>query len=168
MRRLLTLTGDRIWIAMPMILLASLIFIAGYQSGTDPTPADDIDDINEVLDNFEDSYSNERLNELRMLFFSEAVIAMDGEAGTSQHVIGLEDWLSATQENTFSMNEYISDTLSDREITVYRNIAYAVCNYTYIDDSEIGRGVDIFTFMKMRNRWRIVSLVFTGDEEVTD
>ena len=168
MKRILTLTRDRIWIAVPIILLAALIFIAGYQAGDNRTPADDIDEINEVMDNFEDYYSNERLNELRLLFHSEAVIAMDGEEGTSQHVIGLEDWLTATQENTFAMNERISDTLSDREITVYRNIAYAICNYTYIDDEEIGRGVDIFTFVKMRNRWRIVSLVFTGDEEVTN
>lgn len=168
MRRISTRIGDRIWTFLPLLLLTGLVVFIGADLGNNPSPADDIEEINDLLDDFEEAYSNEHLNDLRLLFFSDAVIAMDGEEGTRQTICSLEEWLTATQEDTFAMNEYISDTLSDREITVYRNIAYAVCNYTYIDDTNIGRGVDVFTFMKMRDRWRIVSLQFTGDEEVRD
>ena len=168
MRKIRIYASDWIWIALPVLMLSILLIFAGFSTGLTPAPADDIDEINEVLDNFEDAYSNEQLNDLRLLFFAEAVIAMDGEQGTRQYVYGLEDWLAGTQEQTFALNEYISDSLTDREINVYRNIAYVVCDYTFIDDDEIGQGVDIFTLVKMRDRWRIVSLQFTGDEALRE
>jgi len=152
-----------IWVAVPIVALALAIFAWGTPV-EEPSVANDLDDINAVIDSFEDAYSNEQLNDLRNLFFAEAVIAYDCEEGRTQRVHELEDWLAGTQEVTFDLNEFISDTLSNREITVFRNIAYVVCDYEYLDDNEVGIGIDIFTLMKMRNRWRILSLQFTGDQ----
>jgi len=157
---------DLLWVLVPVLSLVLVLGILNRRAA--PSPADDIEELNALLDEFEYNYSNERLNDLRLLFCSNAVIATDFSQGTIQRVYGLEDWLRGTQEGAFDANEHISDVLSDREIQVYRNIAYAVCDYTYIDDREIGRGVDIFTFIKIRDRWRIVSLQYTGEEEVRD
>jgi hypothetical protein len=157
---------DLLWLLVPVLSLALVLSLVSV--GADPSPADEIEELNALLDEFEYNYSNERLNDLRLLFCSNAVIATDFSQGTVQRVYSLEDWLRGTQEGAFDSNEHISDVLSDREIEVYRNLAYAVCDYTYIDDTQIGRGVDIFTFIKMRDRWRIVSLQYTGEEEVKD
>jgi len=155
-----------LWIAIPLFLFAGMVFLMA--PGTDDlnTTDDEIDELNTLLDEFEDAYSNERQNDLRNLFFADAVIAYDFDGGDTQRIHCLEDWLQGTQEHTFDTNESISDELDNREIVVFRNIAYAVCDYTYRDDTKTGVGVDIFTFMKMRDRWRIISLQFTGDEVV--
>jgi len=162
-RRISSIT-DKLWILIPFVLIFLFAGFAGPIADNDRALADDTEDVNEVIDNFEIAYSNERLDDLRQLFFAEAVIAIDTSAGDIQRVYGLENWLSNTQEYTFARNEFISDELTNREIQVFRNIAYVVCDYRYEDDNNVGIGVDVFTMMKMRDRWRILSLQFTGDE----
>ncbi len=156
------------WILAPFILISVVILVANAGNAPAPTPADDVEDLNQLLDDFEEAYSNEQLYELRQLFYAEAVVAYDFQEGTRQRVHAIDEWLRLTQENTFDVHENISDELTDREIQVYRNIAYAVCDYTYRDETKVGRGVDIFTFLKMRDRWKILSLQFTGEEVVQD
>jgi ketosteroid isomerase-like protein len=155
---------DITWIALPVLATVLMIFFCDFCPKNEPSPADEIDEVSAVIDDFQTAYSNKQQNDLRNLFYAEAVIAYDFEEGQTQRIFKLEDWLQGTQEVTFNMNEHISDQLTNRDISVFRNIAYAVCDYTYTDDNEIGRGVDVLTLMKMRNRWRIVSLVFTGDQ----
>ena len=151
---------DLTWVAAA--ILALLVLVASIPPGERKSPADDIEAINTVIDRFQEAYSNERQNDLRQLFFAESVIAYDQEEGMIQGVAGLEDWLHATQEQVFDVNTGVSDTLSDREIQVYGNIAYVVCSYVYRDDLKRHEGTDIFTLMKMRDRWRILSLQWTG------
>jgi hypothetical protein len=155
---------EYLWILVPVIALIA-VSIGFDRTNPMPVSADDLADVNTLIDDFQSAYSNEQTEALRQLFFAEAVVAYDYDSGESQRVHTLSDWIEGTQDNVFQMNTSISDTLSNREIQVFRNIAYVVCDYTYIDDDEIGRGVDIFTCMKMRGTWRILSLQFTGDEE---
>lgn len=151
-------------LSLALLVLGIFAFlIGGINFSIEKSRANELDELNELMDNFEAAYSGERLNDVRQLFHSEAVIAHDSTNGERQSVYSLEDWLQGTQEDVFGMNEYISDVLSNREIVVFRNIAYATCDYTYRDDDGTQRGIDIFTFLKMRDRWRIISLQWTGD-----
>ncbi len=153
---------DIAWLAISLLIMAAVVGLVGNQQVL--SRADDIEEINELIDDFQEAYSNKQVSELRPLFLSNAVIACDGSEGTRQRSFTVDDWLQMTQENVFDENDYISDVLSNREIEVYRNIAYAVCDYNYNNDNINGRGVDILTFIRMRDRWRIVSLQWTGDE----
>jgi len=139
-----------------------MVLVFSIPQGPKKNTADDIDAINTVIDRFQEAYSNERQNDLRQLFFAESVIAYDQSDGRIQGIANLEDWLQSTQEQVFDLNTGVSDTLSDREIQVYGNIAYVVCSYVYRDDTKRHEGTDIFTLMKMRDRWRILSLQWTG------
>ena len=152
------------WLAICLIGLLTMVF--AIENTRQPTTADEIDEINSLIDDFQDTYSAKDASGLRQLFFADAVIAMDGVEGTRQTVISLDEWIIDTQENVFEENDRISDVLSNREIHVFRNIAYAVCDYNYSNDSKSGRGVDIITFLKKRDRWKIVSLQWTGDEVI--
>ncbi len=145
-----------------VLVLCTIFFMPGPQSVKSQT--NDIEEIDALLDEFEEVYSGKRTNDLRLLFFSDAVIAVDLEEGESQTIYELNEWLEKTDENIFQLNDFISDSLTNREIVVLRNIAYATCNYTYIDETHRSQGIDIFTFMKMHDRWRIVSLQWTGDQ----
>ncbi len=160
----LTVIREKIWLVIPLLLVLAYVGFASPATDSDKAQADDIEEVNAVLDAFEDAYSNEQLNDLRQLFFAEAVIAFDVAGGDNQRVYNLENWLESTQEYTFDTNDYISDQLTNREVQVFRNIAYVVCDYRYEDENNLGLGVDIFTLMKMRNRWRILSLQFTGEQ----
>lgn len=124
----------------------------------------DVQLINKVIDDFQEAYSNKQADKLRTLFCSEAVIGYDQNEGREQGVISIDEWIQYTKENTFRLHEKISDRLTNREITVFRNIAYAVCDYTYTDYKVTYKGIDVITFMKIKNRWRIVSLQWTGEQ----
>lgn len=154
---------NKFWIAIPVLGL--LIFISFGALTVDTSTADDIDEIDALIDDFQEAYSNKEIAALRNLFCNDAVVATDFQNGETQRVHSIEDWLQGTRDNTFENNDNISDTLSNRQIEVYRNIAYAVCDYRYVSDTEIGIGIDIFTFLKMRGDWKIISLQYTGDEE---
>jgi len=147
-----------------LVCVAALVALIGITLGAGRAKADDAEDVSALIDQFQDAYSNERLTELRQLFVAEAVVATDGSQGTRQSVCSIDEWLENTKEYVFDENEHLSDVLSNREIHVFRNMAYAVCDYVYTSDTEIGRGVDVLTFLKIRDHWRIVSLQFTGDE----
>jgi len=159
-RKIFTIKGIALGIAI-IALTALMLTISGSRS--EASAHDDIDRINALLDEFEDTYSNKRVNDVRQLFYANSVIAIDLDGGQNQRVVGLEDWLQATEQTIFKLNENISDRLTNREIVVLRNIAYVVCNYTYIDDTHKAQGMDVFTLLKTRDRWRIVSLQWTGD-----
>lgn len=152
---------DAAWAVTAVLVLCTTIILLGPQSVK--SQANDIEEIDALLDEFEEVYSGKRTYDLRLLFFSDAVIAVDLEEGERQTIYDLNEWLEKTDEEIFQFNEFISDSLTNREIVVLRNIAYATCNYTYIDETHRSQGIDIFTFMKMHDRWRIVSLQWTGD-----
>jgi ketosteroid isomerase-like protein len=150
---------------MFLALSAALITVIGVRSHA--SPSTDIDDVSAVLDEFQDAYSNKRTHDLRELFYSEGVVAFDLDEGERQMVIGLDEWLQSTDEQIFQLNRHISDSLTDREVVVMRNIAYVVCSYTYIDDTHRAQGFDVFTLVKTHDKWRIVSLQWTGDKVET-
>jgi hypothetical protein len=129
----------------------------------DKAKADSIDEVNTVIDNFQTAYCAKNIDDLRPLFFAESVVAYDFAQGTVQGVFGLEEWLEGTKDDVFDVNTRISDSLTHRDIQVFANIAYVVCNYEYIDDEDHHVGVDIFTLMKMHDHWRILSLQWTGE-----
>ena len=154
---------SKLWISGPLLALIALALLTGWPEKSSAT--DDIDDLNALIDNFQEAYSNKDSLTLRSLFFSNAIVAYDFEGGELQRTHSRSDWLQGTEENTFADNQYISDNLTNRQIETFRNIAYAVCDYRYESDTEIGTGKDIFTFLKMRGEWKIVSLQYTGEED---
>lgn len=154
---------NKLLLSLPILAVIAFLIIAFLPSKTSAT--DEIDELNSLIDKFQEAYSGKDGVTLRTLFFSNAVIAYDFDDGETQRVHSVSDWISGTEESTFADNEFLSDTLTNRQIEVYRNIAYAVCDYRYVSDTEIGVGNDIFTFLKMRGTWKIISLQYTGDEE---
>ena len=152
---------DLIWAAIAVASILAIVLFLDVRH--EKHVADDTADVSAVIDRFQEAYSSKRINDVRNLFYAEAVVAVDFDQGHTQHVASLEEWLQGTQEETFNTNTLVSDTLSDRDIVVLRNIAYVVCNYTYIDDTSRQQGVDVITLMKLHDRWRILSLQWTGD-----
>jgi len=150
------------WLLVSITALLTLIFTIGtiYEGAR----ADDVEEIDALIDQFQDAYSSKDASGLRALFYADAVIAMDSTGGERQTVISLDEWIVDTRENVFEENEHISDVLSNREIQVFRNIGYAVCDYNYRSDTKTAQGVDVLTFLKKRGSWKIVSLQWTGDE----
>ena len=154
--------NDRFWALVIIAALAILVFSINYTG--QKRKADDIKDVDKLIDSFQTAYSNKQANELRNLFHSGGVVAYDGDQGKSQRVFGVEDWIQGTDKNVFQIHKEISDRLTDRQIVVLRNIAYAVCNYTYTDETKTGKGTDVLTFIKIHDTWKILSLQWTGDE----
>ena len=140
--------NDRLWALVIIGTLAILVFSINYTG--QKRKADDIKDVDKLIDSFQEAYSNKQANELRNLFHSGGVVAYDANQGQTQKVYGVEDWIQGTDKYVFQIHKTISDRLTDRDIVVYRNIAYAVCSYTYTDETKVGKGTDVITFIKMR------------------
>jgi len=147
-----------------MAITALIVIILGVDYGIDKSRSSEFIEIEDVIDKFQEAYSGKQVNDIRQLFYADAVIAYDSGHGEKQNVFSLEEWLQGTEDEVFAKNDYISDVLSNREVVVLRNIAYATCDYTYKDDDGTQKGVDVITFLKMRDRWRILSLQWTGDK----
>jgi len=152
---------EKILSVITVVSLMAVIF--SFSSTNRNSNADEIEEINTVIDNFQTAYTSQSTTDLRRLFYANSVIAWDSKGGERQAVYSLEQWLQGTQEDVFDSNQWLSDELTDRDITVMRNIAYCVCEYTYRDEDGTQRGFDVFTFLRMRGTWKILSLQWTGD-----
>jgi ketosteroid isomerase-like protein len=150
-----------IWVGITIIMLATTG--VGVTWGAKEEMKGDIAAVNAVIDAFQKCYSNKDIKGVRELFYAEAVIAWDVDQGSKTQVVSGEEWLQFSEKEVFTKSEPISDILTDRDITVHRNIAYAVYNYKYTDSQEQYVGIDVITLLKMRGRWRILSLQWTGD-----
>jgi ketosteroid isomerase-like protein len=153
--------GSYTWAGIAMFILATVCI--GDAWGAKTAMTGEIAEVNAVIDGFQKCYSNKDIKGVRDLFYAEAVIAWDVDQGAQIKVVSAEEWLQFTEKDVFTKSKPISDILTDRDITVHRNIAYAVYNYTYTDSEEKYQGIDVITLLKMRGRWRILSLQWTGD-----
>jgi hypothetical protein len=150
-----------IWAGIAVLFLA-LVGI-GDAWGAKAEMSGESGEVNTVIDAFQRCYSGKDIKGVRDLFYAEAIIAWDVDDGSKTQVVSAEEWLQFTEKDVFTKSQPIADILTDRDITVHRNIAYAVYNYTYTDSSEKYQGIDVITLLKMRGRWRILSLQWTGD-----
>ena len=153
---------DLPWIIAVMGAFLGAVYAAG--TGIERAKADDINEIDALIDTFQETYSAKDASGLRALFYADAVVAMDATDGEEQSIVSLDEWIINTRDYVFEENDHISDVLSNREIHVFRNIGYAVCDYNYQSDNKTAQGVDVLTFCKKRGTWKIVSLQWTGDE----
>lgn len=125
--------------------------------------ADEIDAVNDVIEKFQDSYTARNETEVRNLFHYKAVVGIDFDNNTKQDIMSLTDWIIETKD-MFKREKFISDQLTNRKIEIHRNsMATVVCDYDYRDSVNHQAGVDIFTLMKIRGEWKIISLIFSGD-----
>ncbi|MFH1514727.1 MAG: nuclear transport factor 2 family protein [bacterium] len=124
---------------------------------------DDIEAVNTVIDEFQAAYSAKNLGDVQKLFHYNAVVGIDYDNHTSQDIMIVSDWAKITRE-IFKSKLEISDKLTNRKIDVYRDsMATVVCDYNYRDNSNHQAGIDVFTLMKIKGRWKIISLIFSGD-----
>lgn len=149
-------------------LACAVLFLAGFyslESGLRiARAADDIDAVNKVIDDFQESYSAEKIEDFQTLFHHKAVIGIDFDSHADQTLMTLVEWTTGTKE-MFSERNRVSDKLTEREINIYRgSLATVVCNYDYRDNVSHQTGMDVFTLMKIKGKWRIVSLIFSGDD----
>lgn len=139
--------------------------LGGGTSTPTPDPAaptGEAAQIDELITKFQTSYSKKRFTDLRACFHPKANVAVDFAGGTMQSTFTINEWILA-QEDFLKDYPEVSDVLSNREITVYRNIGTAVCDYDYRGGSVHQTGQDIFMFTKFSGEWKIVSLAFYGD-----
>ena len=125
--------------------------------------ADNSDAVNKVIDEFQTAYSAKNVVGVQSLFHPKGVVAIDFSSNTEQSVMTVGEWATATKE-IFNKQTTISDKLTNREINVYRGgMATVVCDYDYNDMASHQAGKDVFTLIRIHGKWRIVSLVFSGD-----
>ena len=153
--------------SLSVILLAIAIlffFSAVPDIGTrNAFAGDDIDAVNAVIDDFQTAYSAKNIGDVQKLFHYNAVVGIDFANHTSQKIMIVSDWAKETRD-TFKGKLYISDKLTNRKIDIYRDsMATVVCDYDYRDPSTHQAGIDIFTLMKIKGKWKIISLIFSGD-----
>jgi len=142
---------------LPVLFLASCLFPGNSRA------ADASDAVNKVIDDFQDAYSSRNIVGVQTLFHPKAVVAIDFANNAEQRVMMVSEWAIATKE-VFKEHLTISDKLTNREINVYRGgIATVVCDYDYRDPASHQTGNDVFTLIKIHGKWKIVSLVFSGD-----
>lgn len=135
----------------------------GSGSPTNAAPqSGEIAAINALIDRFQSSYSRKDYQALRATFHPKANIAIDYNHSMTQSSYRLDEWITAT-EHLLKDKRSVSDVLSNREITVYRNLATVVADYDYRADGEHQAGQDIMILVKFGGDWKIFSLVFYGD-----
>lgn len=146
-----------------VFFLFCAVFLCGYFAGN-ASAEDDIDAVNKVIDEFQTAYSSKNITDVQNLFHHKAVVGIDFYSNKDQKIMSLLEWLNSTKE-IFRERSTISDKLTDRDINVYRGaLATVVCNYDYRDGVSHQAGVDVFTLMKIRGKWKIISLIFSGDD----
>jgi len=133
--------------------------------GSAPAPdplAGELQAINALIDTFQTSYSQKNYAALRGTFHPKANVGIDYAGSTVQSTYRIDEWITAT-EQLLKDKRSVSDILSNRDITVYRNLATVVADYNYRADGEHQAGQDIMILVKMGGQWKIFSLVFYGD-----
>jgi hypothetical protein len=149
-------------IFMALFIITGLSFMLGMIDGK-ALAADDIDSVDKVIDKFQEAYSSKNIQEVQDLFHYKAIVGIDFYSNTEQKIMTVNEWASATKE-VFKDHHQISDKLTNRQIDVHRgSLATVVCDYDYKDIASHQVGVDIFTLMKIKGKWKIVSLIFSGD-----
>ncbi|MCD6217419.1 nuclear transport factor 2 family protein [bacterium] len=125
--------------------------------------ADETDAVDAVIDEFQEAYSSKKMTDVQNLFHYRAVIGIDFDNHTKQDIMSLAEWVKETKE-MFKEEIFISDKLTNRKIEIHRSsMATVVCDYDYRDSTNHQTGVDIFSLMKIRGKWKIISLIFSGD-----
>ena len=148
-------------------LISALAITAGVMLSQQPSQAVDKDDdvtaVNKVIDDFQTAYTAMKIPDVQKLFHYKAVVGIDFNSNKSQEIMTLTEWLDSTRD-VFKGKPWVSDKLTNRQIEVLeKSMATVVCNYDYKDPGHHQIGVDIFTLMKIRGQWKIVSLIFSGD-----
>lgn len=154
------------------LVAAVLFFLTGITLGCiipsatesgNAIAADETDAVNAVIDQFQDAYSSKTMADVQNLFHYNAVIGIDFDNHTKQDIMRLSEWVQSTKE-MFKEEMWISDKLTNRKIEIHRSsMATVVCDYDYQDSTSHQTGVDVFTLMKIRGKWKIISLIFSGD-----
>jgi hypothetical protein len=148
-------------------LISAIAITAGGMLSQQPSYAVDKDDdvtaVNKLIDDFQTAYTAMKISDVQKLFHYKAVVGIDFNSNKSQEIMTLTEWLDSTRE-VFKGKPWVSDKLTNRQIEVLeKSMATVVCNYDYKDPGHHQVGVDIFTLMKIRGQWKIVSLIFSGD-----
>lgn len=148
-------------------LVSAIAVTTGVMLSQQPSQAvtkdDDVTAVNKVIDDFQTAYCAMKITDVQNLFHHKAVVGIDFNSNKSQEIMTLTEWLDSTRE-VFKGKPWVTDRLTNRQIEVLENsMATVVCNYDYKDPGHHQVGVDIFTLMKIRGQWKIISLVFSGD-----
>ncbi len=134
---------------------------AGKPQSTVETPVDpDIASVNAFIDEFQDRYTAQDIEGVGKLFMKDGAVVVDYEGKISSYTT--REWLERTA-NIFKRGDKISDRLTERDITVYRNIAVVKCRFDFASSWEKSYGHDIFSLVRHDDRWLIVSLTYSGD-----
>ena len=145
------------------VLAALLVTATTTRSAPVSVTDDEIDAVNRVIDDFQTAYCAKKTTDIQNLFHYKAVVGIDFHENSEQEIYTLVEWIDATRD-VFKGKPWVSDKLTNREIEVFENsMATVVCDYDYRDPGNHQSGVDIFTLMKIRGKWKIISLIFSGD-----
>jgi hypothetical protein len=165
---------------LQLALSVAMLFIAGavlLACGSQPSNAgpegnasresaveedEDVRSINAFLDTFQTEYSNRDIEGVSALFMSGGKVVTDFEGRVRTYDV--ENWLEMTG-SIFDNYSHLSDRLTEREITVYGNIAVAKCRYDFDSSFEKSYGHDIFSLVRRSEGWLIVSLMYSGQEK---
>jgi len=123
---------------------------------------EDVLAVDRFIDAFQQRYTARDLKGVSQLFLDTSDVIVDFDGRLTFYTI--EDWLEMTSR-VFKIHKGISDRLTEREITVHGEIAVVVCRYDFSSSEEHSHGHDIFSLVRTRDGWRIVSLMYSGQRD---
>ena len=123
---------------------------------------EDILSVDRFIDAFQDRYTARDLRGVSQLFLDTSDVVVDFDGRVTHYTI--DEWIDMTA-NVFSKYSGISDKLTEREITVYGEIAVVICRYDFDSSFEHSHGHDIFSLVRTPDGWRIVSLMYSGQRD---
>lgn len=155
-----------IWVLMT----CSSCFMACYSQNQSTNEKVSSDQIKRLLDDYYHTMSDRDWKSYKMFFTSEAILTtiwqQEGDTIPSILTNSISEFIAQTKDGPDSQPIFEEKMLSAK-IDVRSNLAQAWVNYEAKFGSKDSlfewKGIDLFSFIRYDNEWKIVSIVFESE-----
>jgi hypothetical protein len=159
---------------MKVGIILVVVLCATVRCGKEPGQASSFEENQEILQElraYYDDMSQRNWNAYRDHFWPNATITTawtkPGDSLKRVHVITIDEFIRETPNGPDSQPVF-SEEMTDSKVECMGNLAIVWADYSVRfgkpDSLMEWEGRDLFTWMKLDGRWRIVSLAFEGVE----
>lgn len=143
------------------MIMKFILFFFLFQFCFYSNDKDDKKEIENTLDLYFSSWSKANMNEYKNLFHDTAMIQFD--SGFDIKTEFLEEFIAGqTYAHKNSISKMTEIPIS-KKIQIESNKAQAIVRWKLTSESREQFGFDYFTLVKIKNKWKIVHLIFHND-----
>jgi hypothetical protein len=143
------------------VLILSLFWVIPIHSSAQGNPLEK--EVNTAIDTLLEALGKHDIDTLEELFTNHAVliVARQRDGNFVNTVQTAEEWLQEMRKNPGAPFE---ERLANIEITIDGGeLAYLRADFEIVREGKvISHGVDVFTLLRDRNRWRVASISYTN------